>query len=123
MKIAFIITSCLLMFACGGETVKQTKKEVPLATEDYIERYENTHELKITGTLKNGERDGIWTAWFKNGTVESEAMYADGLRHGKINTWYESGKLRYTGFYANGELFGEWIYYSPEGEELKRVKY
>lgn len=114
-----------ILLACSNQETPTAKKQAPTKTtiEDYLERYENTRELKITGTLKNGVRDGLWTAWHENGNVESEVVYIDGDRHGIMSTWYEDGKLRYTGAYANNEKIGEWIYYDKSGKELKRVQY
>lgn len=123
MKKFFFLIIVSLTFACNSnENTKQQTQPKTTEVEDYVLRYEKSGALKITGTLKNGRREGIWTAWHENGEVESEVKYIDDLRHGPIRTWYDNGKLRYKGFYSNGEPIGEWIYYSREGEELKRVK-
>lgn len=112
-----------ILLACSNQETPTTKKQVQTTIEDYVERYQGSNELKITGTLKNGVRDGLWTAWHENGNVESEVVYIDGDRHGIMSTWYEDGKLRYKGAYANNEKIGEWIYYDKSGKEIKRVQY
>lgn len=127
MKLVNIVLAGFILLACNNQDASNAKKQkqtnkVPVV-EDYVERYENSNELKITGTLKNGVRDGLWTAWHENGNVESEVLYVDGDRHGMMRTWYEDGKLRYKGAYANNEKIGEWIYYDKSGNEVKRIEY
>ena len=127
MKPLAIFLAGFMLLACNNQETPSEKtnsvaKNTPII-EDYIERYETSNEVKVTGTLKNGVRDGLWTAWHENGNVESEVTYIDGDRHGMMRTWYIDGELRYKGAYANNEKIGTWIYYDKAGVEIKRIQY
>ena len=39
--------------------------------------YENG-KIKTEGNLKDGKKDGKWTAWYENGQIKAEANYKEG---------------------------------------------
>ena len=48
--------------------------------------YENG-KIKTEGNLKDGKKDGKWTAWYENGQIKAEANYKDGKGNGKWIAW------------------------------------
>jgi len=82
--------------------------------------YDNKQEY-VGGGLKDGKRDGKWYAFFKDGSVQTEAFYIEGLEHGAYNVYQENGKPLYKGHYDHGNCDGTWIYYDKDGKETRRV--
>ena len=56
------------------------------------------------GTIKNGEKDGLYTSWHENGQKQREGTYKDGKNHGLWTTWYVNGQKRYEETYKDGEI-------------------
>jgi hypothetical protein len=63
--------------------------------------YENKQEY-IGGGLKDEKREGKWYAFFRDGSVQTEAFYIDGKEHGAYNVYQENGKPLYKGHYDHG---------------------
>jgi antitoxin component YwqK of YwqJK toxin-antitoxin module len=82
--------------------------------------YDNKQEY-IGGGLKDGKRDGKWHAFFKDGSVQTEAFYIDGKEHGAYNVYRENGTPIYKGHYDHGICDGTWYYYNEKGEETKKI--
>jgi antitoxin component YwqK of YwqJK toxin-antitoxin module len=76
--------------------------------------YENKQEY-VGGGLKDGKRDGKWYAFFRNGSVQTEAFYIDGQEHGAYNVYRENGKPLYKAHYDHGICDGTWYFYDEEG--------
>jgi len=83
--------------------------------------YENKQEY-VSGGLKDGNRDGQWYAFFRDGSVQTEAFYVDGKEHGAYNVYRENGKLLFKGHYNHGVCDGTWIWYNEEGKQTKKIK-
>lgn len=138
-KRAFIEWALLLLiltlFRCGageeggGEKtsrVDSLEKKDPLLQEEEKEqklvRYPNGKK-KMTGKYKDGERHGVWSSWYRDGSLQSEMRYKDGKRHGFYKTWYPNGNLRYEGRYHHGERSGEWKFYNKNGELDRTIEF
>lgn len=86
----------------------------------------------------NVVKDGKWTYWFEDGTVNSEEFYNQGVRTGIWKIWYSTGKLQQEinfsngktkNYYENGQLLnegkmtiemvtvGKWTGYYPNGNK------
>ena len=76
--------------------------------------YEN-HQKYIDGNSDGQNRDGLWYAYFPDGTVQTKAFYVNGKEDGRYTVYYSNGNVRYTGFYKNGTKTGEWRFYSEDG--------
>ncbi|MBR4648096.1 MAG: hypothetical protein IKO75_13370 [Bacteroidales bacterium] len=76
--------------------------------------YENQQKY-IDGNLHADNRDGLWYAYFPDGTVQTKAYYVDGKEEGRYTVFYSNGNVRYTGEYKNGHQIGEWRFYSEDG--------
>ena len=76
--------------------------------------YENKQKY-IDGNIHADNRDGLWYAYFPDGTVQTKAYYVDGKEEGRYTVFYSNGNVRYTGEYKNGHQVGEWRFYSEDG--------
>ena len=68
------------------------------------------------GHLANGEREGCWIAFYKDGTRSSQAVYRHGQRDGKHRAWYPDGQLAESGRYSRGVRVGSWVEYHGNGQ-------
>jgi hypothetical protein len=76
--------------------------------------YEN-HQKYIDGNRHDNERDGLWYAYYPDGTVQTKGFYVDGKEDGRYTVYYSNGNVRYTGVYNHGEKVGEWRFYNEDG--------
>ena len=83
--------------------------------------YENKQEY-VGGGLKDGIREGKWYAFFRDGSVQTEAFYIDGKEHGAYKVYQENGKPLFKGHYDYGNCDGTWYFYDNEGKLTKKIK-
>jgi len=83
--------------------------------------YENKQEY-VGGGLKDGKRDGKWYAFFRDGSVQTEAFYIDGKEHGAYNVYRENGNPIFKGHYDHGICNGTWYWYDETGKQTKKIK-
>jgi antitoxin component YwqK of YwqJK toxin-antitoxin module len=76
--------------------------------------YEN-HQKYIDGNRQDSERDGLWYAYYPDGTVQTKGFYVNGKEDGRYTVYYSNGNVRYTGVYNNGVKVGEWRFYDEDG--------
>ena len=87
-----------------------------------IEYYE-TGQVKMEGAMKDGQREGVWTAYFPDGRPQSIADFKAGKMNGTSKVYWENGNLRWEGFYKEDRRFGKWKYYDEQGNLLNEVDY
>ena len=87
-----------------------------------IEYYE-TGQVKMEGSLKNGKRDGLWTAYFIDGRPQSIGYFENDLRTGKSTVYRENGNLYQEGFFKEGKHCGKWRFYDEQGNLHKEVDF
>ena len=95
--------------------------QAPMNEEGLNTDYYNNGKEKMKGAIKEGQREGLWQAWYENGNLWSEAEYKKGLNHGKSITYFENGKVRYEGRYEDGKKVGVWKYYDEAGKLVKTI--
>ena len=61
-------------------------------------------QIKELGYLEDGQKQGIWIKWHKQGEKASEAQWKNNLLEGSFKTWHPNGKLHETGRTKNGEV-------------------
>jgi len=83
--------------------------------------YENRQEY-IGGGMKDDKRDGKWYAFFRDGSLQTEAFYVDGKEHGAYNVYQENGKPLYRAHFDHGKCDGTWYFYDNEGNITKKLK-
>ena len=126
----FIFTIALLFLACEQElTQKKLGKydngQVQLiqfvANEGGKEvvmkeqRFHENGQLEMEGDFEEGERHGIWKAYFKNGQLQSEGEFNKGIREGYSKVYYSNGHLMYEGQYSKDQKTGHWKFYNDSG--------
>ena len=87
-----------------------------------IEYYE-TGQVKMEGAMKDGQREGVWTAYFPDGRPQSIADFKAGKMNGTSKVYWENGNLRWEGFYKEDRRFGKWKYYDEQGNLLNEADY
>jgi len=83
--------------------------------------YENKQEY-VGGGMKDGKREGRWYAFFRDGSVQTEAFYIDGMEHGAYNVYRENGKPMFKWYYNHGVCDGTWYWYDENGSVTKKMK-
>lgn len=73
-------------------------------------------QIKELGYLEDGQKQGTWMKWHKQGEQASEAQWENNLLEGSFQTWHPNGKLHQTGQTKDGEVDGEWKSYYPNGQ-------
>ena len=89
----------------------------------YVE-YHASGGIKMKGVYNDQlEREGLWIAFYEDGTKWSESYYSHGELDGHTLTFYPNGNVRYIGEYRNGEPTGTWTFYDENGDLTKEEKY
>lgn len=89
----------------------------------YREFYPSSSIIRIEGSIKNNERNGLWQSWREDGALWSEGNYLDGKRDGITKVYHENGTIYYSGQYKNDQRVGKWKFFSENGELLKEIDY
>lgn len=109
-----------------ADTVKGQPKEVIFhhkGQQSMLTFWDNMEKL-AEGDLKNGQRNGLWTAYDMNtGKKQSETNFVDGIEHGAYTVYNENGTPSITGQYNLGLRTGEWSFYDKEGNLLGTKQY
>ena len=100
----------VLLFDKSGECVRKVE-------------YYDSGEVRMEGAIKNGQRDGEWTAYFPDGRVQSHGYFEDGKRTGAATVYWMNGNLREEGFYTEGRHSGRWKWYDEQGNLLREEDY
>jgi hypothetical protein len=79
--------------------------------------------LLMEGDVRNGLRQGLWTAYHPNGAVASRNEYRDGVLHGLTVTLRPNGALYYRGQHANGHPVGTWEFHDEIGTLVRTIEY
>ena len=66
---------------------------------------------KNQGSFKNGEYDGAWVSYYKDGQLDYKGNYKNGEKDGAWVSYHNNGSLNYKGDYKNGEKDGAWVSY------------
>ena len=64
--------------------------------------YYSTSQMKSKCNYKDGNQDGKWTSWFKNGHKQCQGEYKDGLEVGNWIWWNENGRKIFEGNHKDG---------------------
>jgi antitoxin component YwqK of YwqJK toxin-antitoxin module len=104
--------------------------------------YYPSGELRWVGKLKDGQRDGKWTQYYREGNVltvynyvegefEGEQIdyhpngkkkivstYSKGIRDGYVEEFYSTGQLSRAGWTIDGQQQQQWISYYRDGSRL-----
>lgn len=100
----------VLYFDASGECVRRVE-------------YYDSGSVKMDGAMKDGQRNGEWTAYFPDGRIQSHGYFKDGQRTGESKVYWYNGNLRYIGHYKGGQHCGKWIWYDEQGNFLREENY
>ncbi len=73
-------------------------------------------KLLKEGLLRKGDRQGKWTYYFRNGTVQLTENYEAGILTGEFEEFYKSGVKHKEGNYKKGKLDGNYRTYFENGK-------
>ncbi len=125
---ANLLLLALALSACSGPAAAPA--EAPVAADSTARPATDGPQVihtadggRMEGQLRDGRRDGPWVSYTAQGGVRSRAMYVNGLEEGPTEVFHDNGLTKYTGQYAKGITVGEWVFYDPQGKEVKRVVY
>lgn len=86
-------------------------------------QYHRDGKKAAEGAYRAGEKHGPWTYWFESGQVSEEIGFAMGRRHGRFVQWWPGGKKRTEGSFCFGLQCGRWTTWNEEGSELGSIVY
>lgn len=72
------------------------------------------NNLIAEGSYDDGQRDGLWIIWYKNGQKKEEGHYSGGEKQGMWTQWNEDGTLMWKGLWENGKRIIEYTGEPPE---------
>ena len=74
--------------------------------------------------FSNGERDSIWTTWYKNGNKILQATYSNGKLNGKYTSWFDGGIIKEKEVdYLNNKKHNKWTFWSEKGQKTEEITY
>jgi antitoxin component YwqK of YwqJK toxin-antitoxin module len=73
---------------------------------------------KETGKIINNKKEGIWTMYYRNGTVESKGSYSNGEKKGDWHEYHDNGTLKEAGAYLHDKRVSTWNTYYDDGITL-----
>lgn len=83
---------------------------------DWIVYNQYTGNLQAKGSFNaNGNRDGLWTYYYFDGTLKEKTNYVDGKQEGLSEMWYSNGAQKGKYNYKNDKLNGEVTEYNSSG--------
>jgi len=106
VQLLFIIG--MIIFACTSNNQSSNEAQEELNQVDLSglkqgpwEVYSDT-VLLARGSYLDGEPDGLWTRWYKNGQMKEEGHYKKGIKEGMWVEWYQDGEIMWKGEWENG---------------------
>jgi antitoxin component YwqK of YwqJK toxin-antitoxin module len=81
---------------------------------DRFTKFYRGNQMAEQGSFNNGLKNGIWKSWHRNGMLQSEEYWKQGLKAGLSNVYDVEGKLLEKGRYKNSKKHGRWINYTSK---------
>ena len=107
MKKIILILSVLMAFACcSSRLTEKVEARYPNEQPQFVRKYDKsgncvyeteyyeTGQVKMEGAMKNGQRQGEWKAYLRDGRPWSIAVFKDGKYEGPSTVYWENGNLR-----------------------------
>jgi antitoxin component YwqK of YwqJK toxin-antitoxin module len=85
--------------------------------------YHSNGQKRSEGSYKEGQRDGVWTFWFEDGSKWAEGNYVIGIEQGTKTSWHPNGQKHFQGQMKDGERIGNWIFWDEEGNVKLEMNY
>jgi general secretion pathway protein G len=108
--------------------VKAEVREVRTAGGSYVpEGYQRTWykngKLQSESYYIQGVLNGPATMWYENGQKQLEYLIVGGKPEGAAQFWYENGNLVGRGMLRGGERDGVWTLWDEEGHQVEEMDY
>ena len=100
------------------------RRQVKVENGDSVEvrMFHEEGGLDRVGRYKDGEKHGVWQAFYPDGTLWSEHLYEAGTQTGTYRTFHPNGKPSIVGEYnAAGEPVGIWRFYGADGALVREI--
>lgn len=110
----FLLFVLFFGVSCNGQSKQNATSTEPSKTPP-PEVKKDIEDVAVN-QLKDGEKDGLWRAFHKNGLLKSESNYVAGLKEGIHREWDDSGVLLVEGQYANGKANGLMKWFHEHGQ-------
>ncbi len=81
-------------------------------------RTEIEFRVGIWGGQPMRVRHGRSSCWFKNGALEAEHLFQNGLEQGQSRSWHSNGRPRYEVAYEHGRPSGKWTFWTETGRKV-----
>ena len=102
------------------DVVIQKKDSLPYSGLVYAES--KNGNIQYEWTYENGVPNGLWKYYFYTGKIQYEFTYVDGDKNGPCRAWYLNGALNFESQYENDQLNGEQVFWTFTGElDAKRL--
>jgi antitoxin component YwqK of YwqJK toxin-antitoxin module/tetratricopeptide (TPR) repeat protein len=85
--------------------------------------YHGTDSARVRTSYLDGQLDGPYKEFYKDGLKAGEYLYTEGELDGAYKEFHANGQLRVSGVYAQGLAEGEWKYFHPNGKLRKKGSY
>jgi len=106
-----VMVSCVFYDKEGKEI---SNAEARRGVINFVSHYPDGYKRGV-GMHKNGEREGLWTFYHRNGQISAEENYKDGKMHGEAKYYFKNGKISSEMTYAEGDLDGYYKSYYRKG--------
>jgi antitoxin component YwqK of YwqJK toxin-antitoxin module len=133
MKKITLILATLLLISCGQSEINlneisnrnglayQVNKTKPF-TGKVFSKLENG-QILISGSYKDGRKDGEWTNFFRNGQIKKREKFSKDMYNGLVELFLENGQKISTETFNKNELEGISEFYNQNGVLVKKVNY
>ncbi len=79
--------------------------------------YDTLHTMvSCKGNFVDDKREGVWTNYYKSGSVKSTITFEANKESGYVKFFYENGKVSEEGLWVNNHWVGEYRYYYATGQ-------
>ena len=121
MRNIFIITILLLpLFSSPSWSETLTLEDLVLRNNLYYKKFTDvpfTGEIfgLENGRFKNGELEGFWKYYYKDGQLRNKGNYKDGKKDGLWEFYQGPSSLWHKGHYKDGKEEGLWEWFLMDG--------
>ena len=134
-KIILVLSLILTLASCDAQLTEKVEVTYPSGQPELVLLFDKSGEcvrsveyyesgvVKMEGEIKDGKRNGEWTAYFPDGRVQSHGYFKDDKRAGASIVYWNNGNLRSEGFYTEGKHSGKWKWYDEQGIFLREDDY
>ena len=110
-RVLFILFLTILFIGC-----EETK---------YIKEYYETGQVEAEGTLKGGEKEGLWKHYYEHGNDQLwlEINWKGGKLEGVTKAYHPNGQLGAVRYHKDNELEGPYLEFYDNGQLKSEMNY